>query len=108
MATEGQSLDIMSDVKLIDFGSEVGDNIEHILYGFRFFFEEQARRVGPNATPEASDKMAYHVIQHIKSGSEAAKFVNRLPVETTRDFETLCQELRRRFKNWVELAEEKR
>jgi len=105
MAAETPFVGTMSDFKLIDFGGEVGENVEHFLYGFQLFFEEQARRAGPNAIPEASEKMAYRVIQHIKSGSEAAKFINCLPVQTTRNYETLCHELRHRLENSVELAE---
>ncbi|RPA90797.1 hypothetical protein L873DRAFT_1795281 [Choiromyces venosus 120613-1] len=66
--TINQSLDAMSEIKLLDFGGAPGENVEHFLYGFEIFFEHEARKAGPNATTEPSETMAYRVIQHIKPG----------------------------------------
>ena len=98
---------IMPEPKMIMFSGSPGENIEHILYGFEIFFHNQASTLGEDQAEETNAAKACYVIRHIKPGSIASKFVNRLPLGITRNYEALCQELRARLENSTELEEEK-
>ncbi|RPA96013.1 hypothetical protein L873DRAFT_1270130 [Choiromyces venosus 120613-1] len=97
----------MSEIKLLDFGSFPGENIEHFLYGFEIIFEYEAKKVELNITIELSEIMIYRVIQYIKVGSKATKFLNCFLFQTTRNYKSLCYELCQQFQNTIELKEEK-
>ena len=99
---------IMPEPKMIIFGGSPGENIEHFLYGFEIFFHKQASTLGDDQAEETNGAKAYYVIRHIKPSSIPSKFVNRLPLGITRNYEALCQEQRVRFENSAKLEEEKR
>lgn len=101
---------VMAELKMIEFGGASSENIEHFLYGFEIYFQRKESRTpgDANRAQESSEAKAYHVIQHIKPGSLAFKFVNRLPLTVTRDYVSLCRELRSRFENSTEFEDEKR
>ena len=101
---------VMAELKMIEFGGASSENVEHFLYGFEIYFQrEESRTPGDaNRAQESSEAKAYHVIRHIKPGSLAFKFVNRLPLTVTRDYVSLCRELRSRFENSTEFEDEKR
>jgi len=98
----------MTESKMIEFGGTSTENVEHFLYGFEIFFQNEERRAGADGVRESSEAKAYYVIRHIKPRSAASRFVNRLPLQVTRDYAALCRELRSRFENSTELEEEKR
>ncbi|PUU78689.1 hypothetical protein B9Z19DRAFT_1193101 [Tuber borchii] len=98
----------MGNSKHIEFGGDIGENVDHFLRGFTLAFAEEEVKLPEGATPESSESRAYRVITHLKSKSEAARFVSRLPAETTGDYSALTQALRNRFENSAELEEEQR
>jgi len=100
----------MAELKMIEFGGASSKNVEHFLYGFQIYVQREESRTpcDANQAQESSEAKAYHVIRHIKPGSVAFKFVNRLPLTVTRDLVSLCPELRSRFENSTEFVDEKR
>ncbi|PUU83530.1 hypothetical protein B9Z19DRAFT_1119046 [Tuber borchii] len=98
----------MGNSKYIELREDIGQNVDHFLRGFTLAFAETLVKLPEGATPELSESSAYWVITHLKSKSEAARFVSHLTAETTRDYSALTQALRKQFENTAELEEEQR
>ncbi|RPA92244.1 hypothetical protein L873DRAFT_1847811 [Choiromyces venosus 120613-1] len=98
----------MAELKLMDFGGTMGENVEHFLYDFEIIFVREGKKTETAGSLYPTDVRAHRVIQHLKPGSQAFKFVHRLPLSVTKDYDALCRELRARFENSAEIEEEKR
>ena len=98
----------MVNSKPIEFGGNLGENVDHFLRGFSLAFASEEAKLEAGAVPESSESKAYRIITHSRPKSEAARFVSRLPPQTTQDYTALSQALRGRFENSAELEEEQR
>jgi len=98
----------MVNSKQIEFGGNLGENVDHFLRGFSLAFASEEAKLEAGAVPESSESKAYRIITHLRPKSEAARFVSRLPPQTTQDYTALSQALRGRFENSAELEEEQR
>jgi len=79
------------------------DNVAQFLKGIELTFLCDERK---NAWPD--EVKVHFVLQNIKAGSPAERFVRRLDEETTGSFQKVCEALRVRFGNNEELEEERR